>query len=158
MIQKNKKIITVVLLAAILLTLCFIFSNSMDSKEVSGQKSAVVKEVVDAVAEALGSEELVTEHILRKMAHFLEFFALGMELTAMCMLWKQSLVWAAFLGHLAAHADETIQIFSKRGPSVADVWLDFSGVLAGLCIVWCIAKAAKHFGHDKMEKSIVKKV
>lgn len=153
MTQKNKKIITGILMSAILLTLCFIFGNSMDSKEVSGQKSAIVKEVVDAVAEALGSEEKVTEHTIRKLAHYLEFSLLGVELAAFCVLWKRPLVYAAFSGLLVALSDETIQIFSNRGSSVLDVWLDFSGVVTGLLFFCGICRI-----YGCWQKSIVKKV
>ena len=41
-------------------------------------------------------------------------------------------------GLAAAVTDETIQIFSDRGSSVADVLLDFSGVLAATAAVWLI--------------------
>lgn len=136
MTQKKKKIMTCMLSLCLVFTLYFIFGNSMDSREVSAEKSGLVQEVVNMAIEALGSEEAFTEHAIRKMAHFLEFFALGIELTAMCMIWKQPLVWAAFSGLLAALTDETIQIFSKRGSSAADVWLDFSGVVVGLLLLW----------------------
>ena len=36
---------------------------------------------------------------------------------------------------LAALTDETIQIFTGRGPQVQDVWLDFAGGAAGLLVM-----------------------
>lgn len=140
---KHKKLITCILGILILLTVCFIFENSTESKEESGQKSEIVKEVVNTAIEALGGEEKVTDHMVRKTAHFLEFFTLGAEMMLMCMLHRKSFVWPAFLGLLTALMDETIQISSKRGSAVQDVWLDFSGVVAALLLMRFLVKGYK---------------
>ena len=39
------------------------------------------------------------------------------------------------LGLFAAFLDETLQLFSGRGSMVADVWLDFAGVVCGVAAV-----------------------
>ena len=44
--------------------------------------------------------------------------------------WKKCL-----LGLLAAFLDETLQLFSGRGSMVADVWLDFAGVVFGVAVI-----------------------
>ena len=63
----------------------------------------------------------------------------------MCLTWLLGMLgkpgcWPLFLGMAAACVDETIQIFvPDRGPSVRDVALDSSGVLAGMILL--------HLGH-----------
>ena len=44
-------------------------------------------------------------------------------------------ICACLLGLLAAFLDETLQIFSGRGSMVADVWLDFAGVVFGVAVI-----------------------
>lgn len=153
MITKYKKILTCILAVLILFTIGFIFQNSMESKEESGQKSEIVKEVVNNAIEALGGEEEVTDYMVRKMAHFLEFFALGLEITTLCMLHHKSLVWEAFLGLLVALTDETIQISSSRGSAVQDVWLDFFGVIVAMLLVCFLVK-----GYELLKKYKVGRV
>ena len=54
----------------------------------------------------------------------------------------QSVVNCLFFLTLAALTDETIQIFTGRGPQVQDVWLDVAGGTAGLlamlALVWLL--------------------
>lgn len=78
--------------------------------------------------------------LIRKLAHFSEFAALGWLLGwRMAMLGKKPRL-AAILGVAAACIDEGIQIFTpNRGPGLNDVLLDSFGVLAGI--------AALHLGH-----------
>ena len=69
----------------ILLTIfwiCFIFSNSADTAEESTSKSEAVQDIVNYVIEAVGGEGNVTEHAIRKFAHFFEFAVLSALFTA----------------------------------------------------------------------------
>ena len=114
-------------------TLCFIWSNSLVGKE----GSAALSRTVTAWLNGIGIP--VTEHFVRKSAHFCEFGLLGCEL--MLLFWLrsgvhfQNLSNAAFAALLSAVTDETIQIFSGRGSQVQDVVLDFSGALTGILLV-----------------------
>ena len=110
-------------------TLWFIFSHSAQPAPVSGAQS---RGVMAFVNEVLGSWGLpgVSEHLLRKAAHFAEFTALG---------------WWAFLcgaGALCAAADEGIQLFAPgRAARVSDILLDSCGMLAGLGLALAAAWA-----------------
>ncbi|MBS1402652.1 MAG: VanZ family protein [Oscillospiraceae bacterium] len=85
----------------------------------------------------------MTEHLLRKAAHFTEYAILG----ALCFCAfrfsrRYHLPSVLLCGLSAALTDETIQLFVPgRSGQVSDVWLDFAGylcaVLAGLLIVKC---------------------
>lgn len=123
------------LLTAIILTLAFIWGNSLLSREQSSGESAWVLQLVTPFLELFVGKGNVTEHLVRKLAHFTEFALLGLEL----LFWfsqkrgkkKEALLLAMAHGLFAALTDETIQLFSGRGSQVQDVWLDFAGVTAG---------------------------
>ena len=123
------------LLTAIILTLAFIWGNSLLSSEQSSGESAWVLQLVTPFLELFAGKGNVTEHLVRKLAHFTEFALLGLEL----LFWfsqklgkkKEALLLAMAHGLFAALTDETIQLFSGRGSQVQDVWLDFAGVTAG---------------------------
>ena len=81
---------------------------------------------------------------MRKLAHFTEFAVLGallLLLTAAAFRVRlQSVVNCLFFLLLAALTDETIQIFTGRGPQVQDVWLDFAGGAAGLLVMLALVQ------------------
>lgn len=124
--------------ALVLAALAFIFSNSLQSGDDSGRLSGFVTALVNGFLSALGLPTL-TEHVVRKLAHFLEFALLGFLLNNCVRTytprWTRSLPLPLLLGLLAAHADETLQLYSPdRTSSVVDVWIDFGGVCTGtLC-------------------------
>ena len=133
MTENQKAQLRLLLRLVLIATLCFIWSNSMVGKE----GSASLSRTVTAWLNGIGIP--VTEHFVRKSAHFCEFGLLGCEL--MLLFWLrsgvrfQNLCNAAFAALLSAVTDETIQIFSGRGSQVQDVVLDFSGALTGILLV-----------------------
>ena len=133
MTENQKARLRLLLRLVLIATLCFIWSNSMVGKE----DSASLSRTVTAWLNGIGIP--VTEHFVRKSAHFCEFGLLGCEL--MLLFWLrsgvhfQNLCNAAFAALLSAVTDETIQIFSGRGSQVQDVVLDFSGALTGILLV-----------------------
>ena len=124
-----------VLLALIILTLLFIWGNSLLNREQSSGESAWVMQLIAPFLELFVGKGNVTEHLVRKLAHFAEFALLGLEL----LFWfkgqpkklKSALLLAMAHGLFAALTDETLQLFSGRGSQVQDVWLDFAGTAAG---------------------------
>ena len=94
---------------------------------------------VSPVLEVFVGRGNVTNHLVRKLAHFTEFFALGAELSA--LLWVRGAVGAQrylngiFVGAAVALCDETVQLFTGRGSQVQDVWLDILGAVCGLLFV-----------------------
>lgn len=140
MTAKRKNIFTGILVCLILLTVGFIFSNSMESIPESRERSLGLLDWVKPFLEFFIGEGNATNHLIRKLAHFVEFFALGTELSALCLLWEKPLLWAAFAGLLTALTDETIQIFYERGSQVQDVWLDFSAVILTVLLAFCLRK------------------
>ena len=124
----------------IFLTLAFIWGHSLMSREVSSEESGFVMQLLTPLLELFVGKGNVTEHLVRKLAHFSEFALLGAEL---CLYFtgkrkrkSAGLLLALAHGLFAAFFDETLQIFSGRGPMIQDVWIDFAGVITGaLCIL-----------------------
>ena len=140
-----KKRLTIFLTILIVLTLTFIFQNSMESVAQSEEKSTAVMEKVCFLLERVVGKGNVTDHLVRKLAHFFEFSVLGIEMSALSFLHhspRRSLYFSVtlplFCGLIAALTDETIQIVSARGSQVQDVWLDFAGVCVGLGVVFAV--------------------
>ena len=122
--------------ALLICNLIFIWGNSLLPGEISGAFSDWVKSILAQIF-AGGPEKSSGSGLLRKVAHFTEFTALGM-----CLAWLYGMLGKGKLrpflwGVLAASADETIQRFvPDRGPSVKDVCIDSAGVLTGIILLW----------------------
>ena len=160
------------LLVLVGLMLAFIWGHSLMSVEQSGAESLQIVEMLKGVFSRVcgllgigGAVEAVwiTDHLVRKTAHFVEFAVLGGLLCLVCKVCMVTggesgvgesggepggksggeptksgvarAVCACLLGLLAAFLDETLQLFSGRGSMVADVWLDFAGVVCGVAAV-----------------------
>ena len=67
--------------AAAVLYVLFIFSNSMKNADLSSADSGAVLRLVQQVLTAGGVDgTIITEHVIRKTAHFTEYAALGILL------------------------------------------------------------------------------
>ncbi len=133
----RKKISIMLLLVVIL----FIWGNSLQSADRSGERSGRVTEIVNDV---LRTGNPVTEHIIRKQAHFAEFALEGM--CVVLVLWTHGRLRRADCGNvllagvMTALIDESIQAgVAGRWSSVADVWLDLAGFVTGACVMAFIA-------------------
>ena len=118
-------------------TLIFIFANSADTADISGGKSEDVVAFINSLLQKIAVPVRVTEHIVRKAAHFSEYMLLGfwVWLTAWAYTVRplRHLAWMLFFGLLIPVTDETLQLFVPgRAGQVSDVLIDFCGVLCGL--------------------------
>ena len=137
------------------LLLAFIWGNSLLPGHISGAFSDWVKEILRQLLPFLfgNGPDGSGGGLLRKIAHFSEFAALGA-----CFCWLYAMLMtkqyrpilcAAAAGVLAACVDETIQRFvPDRGPSLKDVAIDSSGVLTGLVLLY--------LGHNYLKKRSTK--
>ena len=136
-----------ILTVLIILTLGFIWVHSCMGRESSAEESAKVTEIVEPVLEIVVGEGNVTDHLVRKLAHFSEFALLGFELALRLAGKRKGWLHACAAGFFVGFLDETIQIFAFRGDAIIDVWLDFSGVvfgaLAALLAQWLFRKLWK---------------
>ena len=138
MTERRKARLRLFLRLLLIVTLCFIWGNSMQDKAESANISGGVTEWLQSIGIP------VTDHIVRKTAHFCEFGLLGSEL--MLLFWLrsglsfQNLCNSAFAALLSAVTDETIQLFVGRDGMVQDVVLDFSGALTGILLVGLVVR------------------
>ena len=118
----------------------FIFSNSMAVAQVSSASSGRVLQLMQAALRRLGHPALaqrLTQHVVRKMAHFCEYMLEGFLLMLCMRVYSRHplrhITVPMLGGVLTALTDETIQLYSPgRSSQVTDVWLDSVGVLAGI--------------------------
>ena len=121
----------------------FIFSNSAESGPESNAKSGAVAQFLAPLLNPFGRMDDAAFHkLVRKLAHFVEFAALGFSLGGFACsmgLKRRGLCLASAAGALAvAIADETVQHFTGRTDSWKDVLLDFSGAVCGIAVM-CLA-------------------
>lgn len=122
------------------LVIVIIFANSVLSMEQSGQISSLVTTWLRRWLSPIFGIVL-TEHFVRKSAHIIEYFILGIFLT---LFFRKVSVKPFFTALLIAVMDESLQIFSHRGSSLIDVWIDFISAVVGICLVLVIKKGSAH--------------
>ena len=124
---------------------CVIYGHSLTPADLSSQESGFVLRVCRGVLAGLGLESAwLTEHMVRKTAHFVEYAGLGVLLAVNFRPWKGAGrpaprgFWTRIRGALelalaVPFGDETIQLFVEgRSGQISDVWLDLAGALCGL--------------------------
>ena len=135
-----------ILLVLIVLTLCFIWGNSLMPATFSGAISGWAKNVLNAILGDMGNSGMSGDGVLRKIAHASEFAVLGLLLTnLMANKLRQELPLVALCGLSSALVDETIQLFSDgRAGLVKDIWIDCGGFCFGVlmvCLICCLRVA-----------------
>lgn len=145
---------TVVRSLSLVLSVLFavmIFRFSAQNAEISGNSSEeltekIIQIFVPTFDSANPSDEgmfLTIEAVIRKLAHFTEYFLLGASLCLFFLTfrWKKPyyLILPGGVTALYAISDEIHQAFVPgRGPSVADVLLDTFGGLCGAILILLI--------------------
>ncbi len=130
----SKRISGLFFVITVLVTV-FIFSRSMKSAVESREESAFFANIVLAFFHI---DPDIIIPILRKSAHFIEFFLQGGCLSAaiICLgKYYQRLIYVLFVGLFTAVLDEFLQLYVEgRGSMVSDVLIDFSGTCAAVVI------------------------
>ncbi len=144
-----------------LLFVLFIFSNSLQNGTDSGSRSGFVTQLLN---QFLSNFHVgVTEHFIRKAAHFSEYFVLGALLMATLRAFTEKLARfltvPLFFGLLVPVCDESLQLLIPgRAGLVSDVFIDFSGVLSGVFLCWLflfiIGKASSRRKSKKEVKNV----
>ena len=137
-----------------LLIMAFIYGNSIpsipESRETSLSIAALLRPLLDPKHRL---DDEVYHILVRKLAHFVEYGALGTSLTALAAQfeWKKWHLPVApmVVSVLVALSDEGLQYFTGRGNSMKDVGIDSCGALCGmlfvLAVIWLI-KQRKQVG------------
>lgn len=148
----------VIFTAALIACIAFIFRNSMESGTVSSARSQAVMVYINNLLARVHLGPL-SEHTVRKLAHFSEFALEGFLLMLCIRVYTKHFVrhmsWPLLGGMTTALMDETIQLRSiSRSSSVVDVWIDMAGVVAGLLfalIILLIVRGVTAFIRVKQE-------
>ena len=126
----------------------FIFANSLQNGDASSGMSGRVVGLLQELADSLALPWKISEHLVRKTAHFLEYSGLGIllagTLRAFTARMSPSVFAPLFVGLLVPVADEFLQTFVPgRSGMVRDVALDFSGVLFGFWLTAAVLYGAR---------------
>ena len=155
------KTIKIIIIVLIVLTIAFIWSNSIRSRAESEAQSSAVRDIVENILTCGGSEpasagdELILGNI-RKLAHFSEYLVLSVFLSVYALIFKRTIrakVIIALLSVPVAAIDETIQIFSDRGAAISDVLLDTLGAASGfgvtIAVIVIVRRIISWKAHEK---------
>ena len=129
------------MLVSIITITVFILTNSLKDNEASNSSSMNITDMIISDSDA-ANESMNT--LIRKMAHIVEFFVLGVATIAFAMHIRKNgekhlFGYALFYVLAVAVADEHIQSFSDRTSTTDDIILDFCGGLIGFFSAWLIA-------------------
>lgn len=147
-------------IAVVALYVLFIFSNSMKPAELSSEDSGAVLRLVHQVLAWIGADKsVITEHMIRKTAHFSEYTLLGILLFQCLKLCLKQLDKRIFfqiiIGFMVSFVDETIQLFVEgRSGQISDVWLDCFGVVCGTLLSAALIRIAGKAEKRKYDKKL----
>lgn len=128
-----------ILLIAVILAALFVWWQSLIPTDGSASSSSWITENI--VNPILGLFGVKASHALvRKLAHVFEFFVLSIFTS---LLLDCRPVRCFYAGFTIAFLDETIQVLTKRGPMITDVWIDMIGITAGFIVAWLISLCEK---------------
>ena len=131
----KKKIAITFLVICILVILW----NTLDSAEVSTQKSMSILQFLLSHTNGENLFWYFVHHNVRRIAHFGEFFLMGISLVICCVSQgkhiKDNMGNILFAGLFLAVMDEGIQLLNNRGARVLDILIDFLGVITGISTV-----------------------
>ena len=131
--QNRRRRVLFTVLAA--LWILVIWGHSLMPADLSKQESRGLLEIL------IEWFPFLTDHLIRKAAHFAEYAILGALLFGATQGGRRSPSLPPLAGILTALADESIQIFSEgRSGQVSDVWLDFAGFLLLWGILYLLSK------------------
>ena len=156
-IRKHSILLSLFLVIAVMVIIyCFSAQTGVESGAMSGRITRWVLNLVvpgfgDFSQEKQEAIRSTVSFVVRKLAHFSEYALLGISLMLhIAQIEKKITVrlpwlWSWCVGTLYAASDEFHQGFvAGRGPSVRDVMIDSSGVIAGtLLLVWIIRRRTR---------------
>ena len=130
-LSDKMKSVRLALTLCIILTLGFIFTQSMLPSEIAGKESDAVSGILSSLLPPGSALSDLVENNMDKIAHFTEFSALGFFVSLYICFFAIAPIKTGALSLLFAETvaifDETIQIFSGRNPDINDVWCDLLG-------------------------------
>lgn len=143
-----------------LLWIFVIWGHSLMSGSLSSMESNRVLAFLQPIFTKLGLSDLLALVNIRKVAHFTEFFILGIFLSISIrkyfVKWPIPVHFCAMLtGAFIAICDESIQAFIPgRASQITDVVIDFSGVFCAV-LIFMLVKYISYILSKKQKKKSV---
>ena len=133
-------------LTATVLWLWFIYSRSLQDAEASDAESGAVLGLLERFLPFLDM------YLVRKLAHFTEYYILGSLLYLDWRLLAKGSLWLPLAaGLLLAASDELLQTrVPGRSGQLSDVLLDFCGVALAVCVLYLFKRISKN--HKKKNR------
>lgn len=135
--QKNK-----ISLLLVILWMIFIFiMSSFDASSSSNQSNFIV-DIITSIINIKDTELL--SFIIRKLAHFTEYFILGILVINLITRYDKKIIIAILLCIIYATSDEIHQIFVPgRSCQITDIMIDSLGSIMGIYLYKLITKKCK---------------
>ena len=149
----RRRIFTLALSVAVGLTLAMIFTLSLMPPSINAGN---IEAAGDLVGSVVGEGSAIGGFILQNissLAHLFEYFVLGVEIGLLFVFALGVRGYSPIMPVVALGVpflDETLQIFSGRHASVADMWVDVCGITAGYFFVRIIGCVIKRYKIGKM--------
>lgn len=136
--QKNK-----ISLLLVILWMIFIFvMSSFDATSSSNQSNFIV----DIITSIINIKDIgLLSLIIRKLAHFIEYFILGILVINFITRYDKKIIIAILLCIIYATSDEIHQIFIPgRSCQIIDIMIDSLGSIMGIYLYKLITKKCKN--------------
>ncbi|MCH5298085.1 MAG: VanZ family protein [Ruminococcus sp.] len=143
-IEKGNYLFRIIMILITAGLIAFAFIHSSMTADDSGAESAATMGVLQSILNSLGIDFELTDHIVRKIAHFTEYTAIGIMLMNTAYSFNKSRPYLffphiLFAGLFTAVIDEAIQLnVPGRAGLITDVLLDFLGVITGIIVMFVI--------------------
>ena len=144
----KKNILRAIVMLSLLSTFFIIFGFSSQDGEKSGNISKkITEEIITRIPQIQEKEQnereaitLRIEKVIRKIAHFSIYTAVGLLLMALLstfeMKEKNRIIMSLIIGIIYASSDEIHQSFvPERSPMITDVMIDTMGVMLGILLI-----------------------
>lgn len=163
----KKNILRIILILLLLGTFYIIFGFSSQDGEKSGSISRRITEKIATLIPQIQKENEIEkenimntmESIIRKMAHFSIYTAVGLLLMSLVSTYnikeKNRLIITLITGIIYASSDEIHQSFVPgRSPMITDVVIDTMGVILGILLIILGKKIIKKYRENKQNMAL----
>ena len=163
----KKNILRIILILLLLGTFYIIFGFSSQDGEKSGSISRRITEKIATFIPQIQKENEIEkenimntmERIIRKMAHFSIYTAVGLLLMALVSTYnikeKNMLIITLTTGIIYASSDEFHQRFVPgRSPIITDIVIDTMGVILGILLIILGKKIIKKYRENKQNMAL----
>ena len=158
-------VLRILLIIGVFGTLLFTFTQSLLPPTNSNEVSEGVRGFLSVIISPDTAFGAFVHENIRKIAHFAEYFLLGTFTSFYIVIFMPSItsmpkgrlrfvIYSFVAAPLVALFDETLQIFSGRGPAISDVWLDFSGFLTSAAVIYAVYYIISSIKKHKAEQQI----